>query len=111
MRRGTAIFLVINLVVIGFLLNAFSTLIGLLFEDGAADAIRHADIPGPGSDLIDGRKQVIPKILHQTYINSSIPAQWKAGQQSCLDLHEDYEYMVSVAYLNHFIKDSLAVKS
>ena len=35
MRRGTIIFLVINLLVIGFLLNAFSTLIGLLFEDGS----------------------------------------------------------------------------
>jgi hypothetical protein len=94
MRRGTAIFLVINLVIIGLLINACSTLIGLLFEDGAADAIRHADIPGPGSDLLDQRKQVIPKIIHQTYINSSIPEQWKKGQQACIDLHKDYEYMV-----------------
>jgi mannosyltransferase OCH1-like enzyme len=94
MRRGTIIFLIINLLVIGFLLNAFSTLIGLLFEDGSADAIHRAEIPAPGSDLIDNRTQLIPKIIHQTYINSSIPIQWKAGQQSCIDLHEDYEYKV-----------------
>jgi len=92
MRRGTIVFLIINLLVIGFLLNAFSTLISLLFEDGASDAIHRAEIPAPGSDLIDNRTQLIPKIIHQTYINSSIPAQWKAGQQSCLDLHADYEY-------------------
>jgi mannosyltransferase OCH1-like enzyme len=99
MRRGTIIFLVINLVVIGFLLNAFSNLISLLFEDGASDAIHRAEIPAPGSDLIDNRTQLIPKIIHQTYINSSIPAQWKAGQQSCLDLHGDYEYKVCLIHL------------
>ncbi|KAM3071900.1 CSG1/SUR1-like protein [Clarireedia jacksonii] len=92
MRRGTLIFLVINFIIIGFLVNAFSTLISLLFEDGAADAIHRSEIPAPGSDLIDNRKQLIPKIIHQTYINTSIPLQWKAGQQSCIDLHEDYEY-------------------
>jgi len=92
MRRGTTIFLVINLIVIGFLLNAFSTLISLLFEDGSADAISTAEIPAPGSDLIENRAQLIPKIIHQTYINDSISLQWKAGQQSCIDLHPDYEY-------------------
>jgi mannosyltransferase OCH1-like enzyme len=94
MRRGHIIFLVANLIVIGFLVNAFSTLISLLFEDGAADAIARAEIPAPGSDLIDNRTNLIPKIIHQTYINSSIPVQWRAGQQSCIDLHEDYEYKV-----------------
>lgn len=94
MRRGTAIFLIINLIIIGFLVHACSTLIGLLFEDGAEDAIARAEIPAPGSELIDGRKQLIPKIIHQTYINESIPQQWKAGQQSCIDFHTDYEYMV-----------------
>src|SRR4051812_12474301 len=94
MRRGTILFLVMNLIVIGFLLNAFSTLISLLFEDGSADAILSSEIPAPGSDLIENRTQLIPKIIHQTYINSSIPVQWKKGQQSCIDLHPDYEYMV-----------------
>ncbi|KAF4307731.1 hypothetical protein GTA08_BOTSDO04291 [Botryosphaeria dothidea] len=34
----------------------------------------------------------IPKIIHQTYANHSIPDHWKQAQQSCLDLHPDYEY-------------------
>ncbi|APA07946.1 hypothetical protein SS1G_00432 [Sclerotinia sclerotiorum 1980 UF-70] len=92
MRRGTLIFLVINFIIIGFLVNAFSTLISLLFTDGAADAIHRSEIPAPGSELIETRPQLIPKIIHQTYINSSIPERWKAGQQSCIDLHDDYEY-------------------
>ncbi|KAH8683076.1 nucleotide-diphospho-sugar transferase [Tricladium varicosporioides] len=92
MRRGTVIFLVINLIIIGFLVNAFSTLISLLFEDAADYAIHLSEIPAPGSDLIENRTQLIPKIIHQTYINSSIPAKWKEGQQACVDLHGDYEY-------------------
>lgn len=96
MRRGTFIFLVINFVVISFLLNAFSTLISLLFEDGSAHAILHSDIPNLGSDVIGNRTQLIPKVIHQTYINTSIPVKWKDCQQSCLDLHEDYEYKVGI---------------
>ncbi|KAF7868785.1 uncharacterized protein EAF02_009521 [Botrytis sinoallii] len=92
MRRGTLLFLVINFIVIGFLVNAFSTLISLLFIDGAADAIHRSEIPAPGSELIENRTQLIPKIIHQTYINESIPERWKAGQQSCIELHDDYEY-------------------
>jgi mannosyltransferase OCH1-like enzyme len=94
MRRGTIAFFVINLVIIAFLFNAFSTLISLLFEDASADAIHRGEIPAPGSDRLENRPQMIPKIIHQTYINSSIPEQWKPGQQSCIELHDDYEYMV-----------------
>jgi mannosyltransferase OCH1-like enzyme len=97
MRRGTVVFLAINLIVIGFLLNACSSLISLLFRDGAEDAIHRAEIPAPGSDLIDSRPQLIPKIIHQTFINESIPAKWKDAQQSCRDLHADYEYKVRAA--------------
>jgi mannosyltransferase OCH1-like enzyme len=95
MRRSTVTFLVINLIILAFLVNAFSTLISLLFEDASADAIHRAEIPAPGSDLLENRPELIPKIIHQTYINSSIPARWKDGQEACIDLHDDYEYMVS----------------
>jgi mannosyltransferase OCH1-like enzyme len=94
MRRGTVLFGVINLTILAYLVYAFSTLISLLFEKGYVDAIARAEIPAPGSNLIENQTQLIPKIIHQTYINETIPAQWKAGQQSCIDLHEDYEYKV-----------------
>ncbi|KAG9232976.1 nucleotide-diphospho-sugar transferase [Amylocarpus encephaloides] len=94
MRRGTAIFVVINLIIIGFLVNACSTLISLLFEDAARFAIPAAEIPAPDSSLNESRTQLIPRIIHQTYINESIPLKWQKGQQACVDLHDDYEYIL-----------------
>lgn len=94
MRRGTIVFIVVNLIIVGFLVNACSTLISLLFESGSAYAILPGDIPGVNEELPKSRTQLIPKIIHQTYINSSIPAQWKEGQQACIDLHPSYEYIV-----------------
>jgi mannosyltransferase OCH1-like enzyme len=94
MRRGTIIFVVINLIVIGSLINQCGTLIALLFENASRFAIPSAEITAPDLALNDSHTQLIPKIIHQTYINSSIPAKWKEGQQRCVDLHEDYEYIV-----------------
>lgn len=92
MRKGVIAFLIVNLIVIGFLVNAVFTLITLLFEDCSADAIHSSEIPAPNSILIDQRPQLIPKIIHQTWQNETIPEKWQAAQQSCVDLHSDYEY-------------------
>ncbi|KFZ16638.1 hypothetical protein V501_02125 [Pseudogymnoascus sp. VKM F-4519 (FW-2642)] len=93
MRKGTKVFIFVNFVVICLLVNAFSTLIALLFEDGAVHAIPAADIMRPSEDHTDRNdRQVIPRIIHQTYVNDSIPAQWVPSQRSCIDLHPDYEY-------------------
>lgn len=96
MRKGVIAFLIVNLIVIGFLVNAVFTLITLLFEDCSADAIHSSEIPAPNSILIDQRPQLIPKIIHQTWQNETIPEKWQAAQQSCVDLHSDYEYKVSL---------------
>ncbi len=95
MRKGLIFFLVVNVLIVAFLVRSVFTLLLLLVEDASDDAIHHAEIPAPNSGLIDNRTQLIPKIIHQTYINESIPEHWKVGQQSCIDLHEDYEYKVS----------------
>ncbi|KAI9847834.1 MAG: hypothetical protein M1837_001727 [Sclerophora amabilis] len=92
MRKGLVIFLVINLLFVAFLVRSVFTLLTLLIEDGGKDAIHRSELPAPGSGLIDDRPQLIPKIIHQTYINESLPAHWKGAQQSCIDLHDDYEY-------------------
>lgn len=94
MRRGLVVFLVINLVVIAFLVRSVFTLLTLLIEDGSADAIHSAEIPAPNSPLIDNLPQLIPKLIHQTYVNETIPEHWREAQRSCIDLHEDYEYKV-----------------
>lgn len=95
MRRGLAIFLTINLLVIAFLVRSVFTLLTLLIEDGSADAIHSPEIPAPNSPLIDNMPQLIPKIIHQTYVNDSVPEHWREAQRSCIELHEDYEYKVS----------------
>lgn len=94
MRRSLLIFLLINLVILILLARSVSTLLSLLFEDAAADAIHRAELPSPNSSLIEQRPQIIPKIIHQTYINESIPERWVDAQQSCIDMHPDYEYIV-----------------
>ena len=94
MRRGLAFFLAINLSLIAFLVYQVSTLLTLLVEDASADAIHSVEIPAPNSPSIANMPQLIPKIIHQTYVNESTPEIWREAQQSCIDLHEDYEYRV-----------------
>lgn len=97
MRRGLVLFLLINALIIGFLVRSVFTLLTLLVEDASEDAIRRSDIPSPNSSLLESRPQIIPKIIHQTYINESIPERWIEPQQSCIDLHPDYEYIVCLS--------------
>lgn len=96
MRRGLLIFVLVNLLVLSFLIRSVSTLLSLLVEDAAADAIHRAELPSPNSSLIEQRPQIIPKIIHQTYKNETIPEVWREAQQSCIDLHPDYEYIVCI---------------
>jgi hypothetical protein len=92
MRRGVTIFILVTVVVLGFAVHSVWTLLGLLVASGREDAILRGELPAPNSGTISERPQLIPKILHQTYKNESIPEGWKGPQQSCLDLHPDYEY-------------------
>lgn len=94
MRRAVLWFLIFNLVVVAFLVHSVWTLLTLLFVDGSADAITPTELPALGSDHLDGRKQMIPRIIHQTYINTSIPLVWQDAQASCLALHQapEWEY-------------------
>ncbi|KAJ5972778.1 uncharacterized protein N7479_002696 [Penicillium vulpinum] len=94
MRRGLLIFILVNLLILSLLVHSVSTLLALLFEDAAADAIHRAELPSPNSSLIEHRPQIIPKIIHQTYKNETIPEVWAEAQQSCIDLHPDYEYIL-----------------
>lgn len=94
MRRGLLIFILVNLLILSFLIRSVSTLLSLLVEDASADAIHRSELPSPNSSLIETRPQIIPKIIHQTYKNETIPEVWVEAQKSCIDLHPDYEYIV-----------------
>lgn len=92
MRGRVLIFLLINIAIVGLLLNSVWTLLSLLVVDGSNDVISRAELPAPKSEVIDGMPRIIPKIIHQTYANDTIPKVWRTAQESCVKLHEDYEY-------------------
>src|ERR1700761_2068086 len=95
MRRGVILFLLLLFAVLGFMVHLVWTLLTLLVVDGSEDAISKSELPAPGSSRVDGAPQIIPKIIHQTYKNKSIPAIWQDAQQSCIDLHspdDGWEY-------------------
>lgn len=94
MRRSVLVFLLITFLILAFLLHEVRTLIALLLEDASADAIPVSEIPAVNSTILPSRPRLIPKIIHQTYINESIPARWVPAQKSCIDLHPDYEYVL-----------------
>ncbi|KAI5287582.1 hypothetical protein KEM54_005884 [Ascosphaera aggregata] len=94
MRRSALLFGITCILIITYLLYSVSTLLSLLIEDCAEDAIHRSELPSQNSSLIDTRPQLIPKIIHQTYKNESIPLIWKDAQRSCIDLHHDYEYIL-----------------
>jgi mannosyltransferase OCH1-like enzyme len=100
-RKGFWTFVLVNLAIIIFLIHNVWTLLTLLVVDGSSDAISRAELPGPNSEVPKGKQMLIPKIIHQTYINDTIPPHWKPAQKSCQDLHEDYEYKVRCAHARY----------
>jgi inositol phosphorylceramide mannosyltransferase catalytic subunit len=98
MRKGVVTFLLVTVVLLGFAVHNVWTLLSLLVIDGSEDQISKAELPAPNSVAISERPQLIPKIIHQTYVNESLPAHWLGPQKSCLDLHPHYEYKVRDAF-------------
>lgn len=92
MRRPVLLFLLLNIAILAFLVHSVWTLLSLLVVDGSEDVITKAELPAPASMLVDKRPQLIPKIIHQTYKNRSIPEVWQEAQASCLALHPEPEW-------------------
>ena len=92
MSRGHILILAIVLILVTFALHTFSTLLSLLVEDAALDVVHSSELPAFSSAIDSFIPQLIPKIIHQTYINTSVPERWRQAQQSCISLHPDYEY-------------------
>lgn len=67
-------------------------LITLLNDDTFIDALLDVEL-NPADGVLD-RPAMIPKIIHQTYKTTTIPEIWRPGQQACVDLHPDYQYIL-----------------
>ena len=92
MRRSHLVILVTTIVFVTLALRCFSTLLSLLTEDASADLIHASEIPAINSAPNSSLPQLIPKIIHQTYINASVPEKWRLAQDSCIEKNPDYEY-------------------
>ncbi|BFZ57705.1 CSG1/SUR1-like protein [Savitreella phatthalungensis] len=96
MRRSVGIFILCQALILGSLVYSVRWLLVLLVDTGASDAIKSFEIPGVNStNDHDIGTQRIPKIIHQTWKNETIPEIWREPQQTCLDLHtpaNGYEY-------------------
>lgn len=89
------LFFLIWVLIFWFVGQSLWPLLGLLgvFEDGG-DPIKHAELPFRGSRQPNARPHVVPKIIHQVYIGESVPERWLYPQQTCIETHQDFEYMV-----------------
>jgi inositol phosphorylceramide mannosyltransferase catalytic subunit len=92
MRRALLLLILFVSAILCGAVYLVSSLIGLLFESGLQNAIL-PDTLASRSYWSEERRP-IPKIIHQTWKNETIPEAWSIAQYSCRDLHPDYKYIV-----------------
>ncbi|EGX88134.1 mannosyl phosphorylinositol ceramide synthase SUR1 [Cordyceps militaris CM01] len=93
-RKAAAVLLCIDVLIVVTLVIVLEPLITLLR--------RNEDLFTPRLELhnvaaapdVPGAKHKIPRILHQTTPNDTIPAKWVESQRSCKEVYKDYEYML-----------------
>lgn len=85
-----------NFLLIMFFLYYTFDLHMLIIDDTLEDSIPTKDIALNSTWSITNAKEntLIPKIIHQTYKNETIPPHWKAGQAQCQKLNPDYKYIL-----------------
>jgi inositol phosphorylceramide mannosyltransferase catalytic subunit len=101
-RRGPLIFLISLLLIVCVVTYRSRFLIGLLFENGYPDVIDPVHLLDTPGAIEHSEKQtpLIPKIIHQTYKNTSVPEAWGVSQKACKKLHPEFEYMVRAPFQN-----------
>lgn len=97
-KRATVLLLLIDLVIVGLLLQTFEPLITLLRRNeelfGSRVALNATYTPDARHQTTSSWK--IPLILHQTTATETIPDQWIESQQSCKEAYSDFEYRVII---------------
>lgn len=92
MRSELKVLIYSNVVIFLFATYMTFGLIMLVCDSVTSEALTDSEINPPHN--IPQSPLLIPKIIHQTYKDENIPDHWKAGQKRCIDLHEDYEYIL-----------------
>lgn len=105
MRKELKYILWGHLAIILFLVYCTFDLISLLFDDSFPDSFLDTELNPVGGKL--DKTLLIPKIIHQTYKTEKIPEVWRPGQQACVDLHPDYQYIL---WTDEMSRDFIAEK-
>lgn len=92
-RKTSAFLLLTDLVVLGLLLAILHPLISLLWRNNERFGPRDVFPPGERTEVRNSTR-LIPRILHQTCANETIPAKWAEAHASCKNAYADFEYMV-----------------
>lgn len=105
MRKELKYILWGHFVLVVFLFYCTYDLISLLFDNPFPNSFVDMEL-----NPIDGKfdkPPLIPKIIHQTYKTEVIPESWRPGQQACVDLHPDYQYIL---WTDEMSRDFIAEK-
>lgn len=99
MKKELKLLIYANFMLVVFILYYTFDLLMLCIDDTFQDALLDFELNPPrdrvtGLEVHDGKPELIPKIIHQTYKTEDIPEQWKESQKKCIDLHPDYEYIL-----------------
>lgn len=95
LRKATVLFLLIDLIVVGLLLQTLSPLIVLLRRNEELFGPRVAlSTPNPNAWRPMNLTGKIPRILHQTAATETIPNKWIESQQSCKEAYANFDYKV-----------------
>ncbi|KAF4998992.1 hypothetical protein FGRMN_2791 [Fusarium graminum] len=86
--------LIADLVLLGVILHTLSPLISLLQHNQELFPARFRVTAGHVSKTLTPGDRQIPRILHQTTKNETIPAIWAESQASCLEVYSGYKYML-----------------
>ena len=92
MRRSHVIFLGTSIVFFTLALSSVSTFPALLVENAAFHIVQPSELAVIDLARNSSLPQLIPRIIHQTYSDTSILERWRLAQESCIKMHPDYEY-------------------
>ncbi|KAH8707876.1 Mannosyl phosphorylinositol ceramide synthase CSH1 [Beauveria bassiana] len=92
-RKAAALLLFIDVLIVVALVVILEPLITLLRRNEDLFTPR-LTLPSTAAPETPGGKHKIPRILHQTTANDTIPAKWVESQRSCKEVYKDYKYML-----------------
>lgn len=90
MKKELKVLIYAHIYLILYLVYLSSDLISLIHDDTFQDGLLDVEL----NSNENVKPMIIPKIIHQTYKTDVIPDVWKSGQQACVDLHPDYQYIL-----------------